>query len=102
MKKMKEDGYRNQNGFQDRYDGAPGKEAAIARIRQARFESEHKSNNAFVKKQQAELSKYAGEAPRLEPEMMDFCSFMSNNGEHAQEVARDITMGLDKVAFPVK
>ena len=88
--------------MKSRYDGAPGKEAAIARVRQSRFESEHKMNNAFVKKQQAELAKYAGDAPKLEPEMMDFCSYMSNNGEHAQEVARDVTKGLDKVAFPVK
>lgn len=93
---------QRRKNMKSRYDGAPGKEAAIARVRQSRFEAEHKNKDAFVKKQQAELSKHAGVAPKLEPPMMDFCSYMSNNGEHAQEVARDLTMGLDKVAFPVK
>ncbi len=88
--------------MKSRYDGAPGKEAAIARVRQSRFEAEHKGHNAFVKKQQAELSRHAGVAPKLEGEMMDFCSYMSNDGEHAQEFGRELTVGLDKVAFPVK
>ena len=37
----------------------------------------------------------------MEPEMMDFCSYMSNNGAHAQKFGKELTAGLDKVAFPV-
>lgn len=74
----------------------------MAKSRQARMEAEHSANNAFVKKQQAELSKHAGKLPSLKPASMDFNAYMCNNGEHAQETARDITKGIDKVAFPVK
>ena len=71
-------------------------------MRQKRYEAEHSSKDAFVKKQQAELSRHAGRAPRMNGEMMDFCSYMSNNGEHAQELAKEVTKGLDNVAFPVR
>lgn len=88
--------------MKSRYYNSPGKEAAIAKVRQNRMESEHSSKDAFVKKQQAELNKYAGKNPKLKAESMEFSSYMSNNGEHAQELARDLTKGLDKTAFPVK
>lgn len=88
--------------MKNRYDGSPSKEAAMAKTRQNRYQSEHNANNAFVKKVQAEQARHAGRVPNMNPEMMDFCSYMSNDGEHAQELARDATMGLDKVAFPVK
>jgi len=88
--------------MKDRYDGNPGKEAAIANTRQKRLESEHSANNAFVKKVQAEQDKYAGRKPDLKGEAMEFDAYMCNNGEHAQEFARSLTKGLDKVAFPVK
>lgn len=71
-------------------------------MRQKRFEAEHSQKNEFVKRQQAELARHAGRAPKMNPDMMDFCSYMSNNGMHAQELARDATRGIDNVAFPVK
>lgn len=70
--------------------------------RQKRFEAEHNANDAFVKRQQDALAAKAGRVPKLSEKSMDFNAYMCNNGEHAQEVARDITAGLDKTAFPVK
>ncbi len=55
-----------------------------------------------MKKQQAELSKHAGREPKLKGESMEFNAYMCNNGMHAQEMAKDLTKGLDNVAFPVK
>ena len=88
--------------MKSRYDGAPGKEAAVAKVRQNRMESEHSAKDAFVKKVQAEQAKHGGKVPNLCGESMEFNAYMCNNGEHAQEVAKEITAGLDKVAFPVK
>lgn len=88
--------------MKNRYDFNPGKEAAIANTRQKRLEAEHSMNDAFVKKQQAMLSKHAGKAPKLEGKAMEFDAYMCNNGMHAQEMAVKLTAGLDKVAFPVK
>lgn len=86
----------------DRYDGVRGKEAANANSRQSRLEAEHDAKNAFVKKVQSEQAKFAGKAPKLEDKSLNFNAYMCNNGMHAQEVARDLTKGLDKTAFPVK
>ena len=88
--------------MKSRYDGAPGKEAMIANVRQKRLEAEHSAKNAFVKKVQAEQAKHAGRPPKLEGKSMEFNAYMCNNGEHAQELARDVTKGMDKVAFPLK
>jgi hypothetical protein len=88
--------------MKSRYDNMPGKEAAIANMRQKRLEAEHNSRNAFVKKQQSELSRMGGKAPDLKEEAMEFNAYMCNNGHHAQELAVEVTKGLDKVAFPVK
>ena len=88
--------------MKSRYDGNPGKDAKIANVRQNRMEAEHNAKDAFVKRQQAQLDKYAGKNPNLREENMEFNAYMSNNGEHAQEMARELTAGLDKVAFPVK
>lgn len=88
--------------MRDRYDGNPGKEAAIANTRQKRLEAEHNATDAFVKKTQAQQAKMAGQPPKLKGEAMEFNAYMCNNGEHAQELARDATKGLDKVAFPLK
>lgn len=74
----------------------------MANLRQKRMESEHSAANSFVKNKQNELAKYAGKIPNLKPESMHFNSYMSNSGEHAEELARSMTSGLDKVAFPVK
>jgi len=88
--------------MKSRYDNAPGKDAAMANTRQSRHEAEHSARNAFVKKQQAELDKYAGRAPSMKAEAMEFNAYMCNDGEHAQELARECTKGMDKVAFPLK
>lgn len=88
--------------MKSRYDNAPGKDAAMANTRQKRMEAEHSSKDSFVKKQQAQLAVHAGKMPNLKAEAMEFNSYMCNDGEHAQEFARSLTSGLDKVAFPVK
>lgn len=88
--------------MKDRYDGNPGKDAKMANVRQSRMEAEHSSKDAFVKKVQSAQARNQGRSPDLKPEAMMFNSYMCNNGEHAQELARDITPGLDKVAFPLK
>ena len=88
--------------MKSRYDGNPGKEASIANTRHQRLEAEHSANDSFVKKQQAKLSKYAGDAPNLKGESMEFNAYMCNNGMHAQELASKVTEGMDKVAYPVK
>ena len=88
--------------MKNRYDNTPGKDAPMANKRQGRFEAEHSATNAFVKKVQNEQGRHAGKAPHMKPEAMEFNAYMCNDGMHAQELARDITPGLDKVAFPVK
>lgn len=87
--------------MKDRYDGAPGKDAAILNKRQERYESEHSSKNEFVKRQQAEVRQYAGKKPMMKNALMEFNAQMQNTGEWAQGVGKRITAGLDKVAFPV-
>jgi hypothetical protein len=88
--------------MKSRYDNNPGKDAAMQNTRQKRLEAEHSMNDNFVKSQQAKLSKYAGRAPKMKAEMMEFDAYMTNDGMHAQELAVKLTAGLDKVAFPVK
>lgn len=87
--------------MKSRYDNMPGKESAVANSRHKRLEAEHSGKNAFVKKQQAELSRMGGKSPDLKNEAMHFNAYMCNNGEHAQRLAKEITKGLDPVAFPV-
>lgn len=86
----------------DRYDGLKGKENANANSRQRRLESEHASKDNFVKSVENSQSKHAGKAPNLKKEDMKFNAQMMNTGEHAQEFARSLTKGLDKVAYPLK
>ena len=88
--------------MKSRYDNAPGKDAAMANVRQKRFEAEHNASNQFVKSQEAKVKGMEGRAPDLKPEAMHFNAYMCNNGEHAQEFGRELTKGLDKAAFPVK
>ncbi len=88
--------------MKNRYDGSPGKEASIAKSMHSRMEAEHSAKDAFVKKVQAEQAKHAGRSPDLKAESMHLNAYMCNNGEHAQELAREVTAGLDKVAFPLK
>lgn len=87
--------------FKDRYDGSPGKDAALANTRQSRFEREHSEKNAFVKKEQAALDKYSGKKPNLKSDLMEFNANMQNTGAWAQGFGKKLTAGLDKVAFPV-
>lgn len=87
--------------MKDRYDGAPGKDAAISNVRQRRFESEHSRKNEFVKKEQRSTEMYAGKKPEMKPDMFMFNANMTNNGEHAQMLGRKLTAGIDHVAFPV-
>jgi hypothetical protein len=87
--------------MKSRYDGNPGKEAAIANTRQSRLEREHSEKNAFVKREQASLSKYAGRKPMMKGDLMEFNAEMQNTGSWAQGFGRKLTTGLDKVAFPV-
>lgn len=88
--------------MRSRYDGAPGKDAAMANTRQNRYQTERDATNAHVKKVQAEQARMAGKRPDVKGESMEFNAYMCNNGMHAQELAAKLTAGLDKVAFPVK
>ena len=87
--------------MKDRYDGNPGKEAAIANVRQKRLESQHMGKDNFVKKEQAAVKQYAGKKPVMKADMFEFNANMQNNGKWAQEFGKKLTQGLDKVAFPV-
>lgn len=87
--------------MKDRYDGAPGKDAAMANTRQSRYEEKHMNANNFVKKEQSAVEKYAGKKPMMKGELMEFNAEMQNNGQWAQEFGAKLTEGLDKVAFPV-
>lgn len=73
-----------------------------SQMMKAKSAAMHSSNDAFVKSAQAGIAKMAGKAPNLKPEAMQFDAYQCNNGEHAQELARTLTSGLDKTAFPVK
>jgi hypothetical protein len=88
--------------MKDRYDGMKGKEAGLANRRQKMFESEHSSNNAFVKSHEAMTMSMGGKMPNLEERYQNFDSCMVNDGKHAQEFGRKLTSDLDKKAFPVK
>lgn len=88
-------------GFKDRYDGHPGKDAAIANRRQSRFEAEHSAKNSFVKKEQASIDKYAGKKPVMKEDLMEFNATMQNTGQWAQGFGKRLTAGIDHVAFPV-
>lgn len=85
----------------DRYDGMKGKESAIANMRQARLEREHSAKDQFVKQQQASRVKMDGRAPNLKEEAMRFNAYQCNDGYHAQRFAKELTVGLDKMAYPV-
>jgi len=88
--------------MKNRYDGTQSKEAMIANNRQRMMEAEHAAKDAFVKRVQNEQARHGGRAPDLKPEAMEFNAYQCNNGQHAQELAREVTAGLDKVAFPLK
>lgn len=87
--------------MKNRYDGAPGKDAALLNTRQSRFESEHSAKNAFVKREQASQAMYAGKKPMMKNDLMEFNANMQNTGAWAQGFGKKLTKGLDPVAFPV-
>lgn len=87
--------------MRSRYDGNPGKDASMANTRHRRLEAEHSRKDAFVKKQQAELSRMGGRSPNMKPEAMEFNAYMCNDGAHAQELGKKLTAGIDHVAFPI-
>ena len=87
--------------MKDRYDLNPGKEAAIANVRQGRLQKQHNDKDNFVKAEQAATQKYAGKKPVMKADMFMFNANMQNNGAWAQDFGKKLTTGLDKVAFPV-
>lgn len=86
----------------NKYTNMPKRETGKERAMQARLDAQHEANNSFVKKNQTELSRYAGKPPKLPEAAQKFDAYMCNNGTNAQEFARDLTKGMDKTAFPVK
>jgi len=89
--------------MKSRYDGIPGKEAANLNRRQKMQESQHNANDAFVKRSQAALKSMGMKTSvNLDNKYMNMDACMINDGEHAQEFARDLTKGIDEKAFPVK
>lgn len=87
--------------FKDRYDGSPGKDAAMCNKRQMRYEREHAAKNMFVKKEQSMMRSMAGKIPSMKNELMEFNANMQNNGAWAQGVGKRLTSGIDHVAFPI-
>jgi len=59
------------------------------------------SNNAFVKSEQMKMKAKMGNRPIVPREMEEFDAYMSNDGAHAQEFARDLCSSMDD-AFPLK
>lgn len=59
------------------------------------------SNNAFVKAEQMKMKSKMGNRPVMRREMEEFNAYMSNDGEKAQEFARDLCRTMDD-AFPLK
>ena len=64
-------------------------------------ESMHESNNAFVRKGQAEQAQYAGKNPNMAGLSKDYDAKMSNDGARAQSFGKSLTKGMDK-CYPVK
>lgn len=65
-------------------------------------QSQHSETNSFVKSEQEKTKKLAGKAPMMEERYYRFDACMMNNGAHAQELAKEITRGIDHEAFPVR
>lgn len=60
-----------------------------------------KSNNAFVKAEQAKMEAKMGDRPGAPAEMKKFNAYMSNSGEKAEMSGRKLCKDLDS-AFPLK
>ena len=70
--------------------------------RQKMYESEHNSNNEFVKRHQAMTASMGGKPPKLEAKYMKMDAEMVNDGPHADAFGRKLGSALDQKAFPVK
>ena len=79
-----------------------GKDASMLNRRHGMEEGQHDSSNAFVKGEQHKIKAKAGHEPRMDGRYMEFDACMVNNGEHAQEFAKELTRGIDHEAFPVR
>ncbi len=79
-----------------------GKEAQISNNRQRMAQSQHSETNSFVKSEQMKTKNLAGKPPMMEERYYKFDACMMNNGYHAQELAKNITKGIDHEAFPVR
>jgi hypothetical protein len=79
-----------------------GKDAEIANNRQRMGEEQHSGSDAFVRAEQAKMKGMAGRAPKMDDRYMKFDACMINNGAHAQELAKDLTRGIDHLAYPVR
>lgn len=89
--------------MKNRYDGIPGKEAGRLSKLSKMNEEHHNANNAFVKKHEAMAATLGmKKVVHLDEKYMQFDSCMISDGEHAQELARHLTKGIDEKAFPVK
>lgn len=90
------------NDYKNRdYTMRGGKDAEIANKRQRMGEAQHSQKDAFVQREQNARKSLEGRAPMMEDRFMKMDASMMNNGAHAQKLARSITAGLDKRAYPV-
>lgn len=65
-------------------------------------QSQHSETDSFVKSEQQKTKKLAGKPPEMQERFYEFNANMMNNGMHAQELAKEITKGIDHEAFPVR
>lgn len=65
-------------------------------------EEQHSGADAFVRSEQAKMKSMEGRAPMMDNRYMKFDACMSNNGAHAQEFAKNLTSGIDHLAYPVR
>jgi len=79
-----------------------GKDASMANRRHGMEESQHDGSNSFVRAEQHKTKHMGGKEPRMDGRYMEFDACMVNNGEHAQEFAKELTKGIDHEAFPVR
>lgn len=84
------------------YAGLESRETARLKERHELMDETHDDNNAFVREHQAMTAAMGGRNPVLDREYEYYDACMVNDGEHAQKMARHLTDGLNKKAFPVK
>lgn len=99
---MKKRAMRESLGGPLDYTMRNGKDARIKANRDRMSEAQHSAADSFVKREQDALKSLGGRPAKLEAKFMEFNAEMVSDGDHAQGFARDLTVGLDKKAFPVK